>query len=159
MVFVGKVVSIEPSISAHVFMSCFCTSCFWREATSTGIRIVLDSAQNESYIWKPFEQQLYSSGEWSWTLPKLTMRLWKKKWPGDYREQIQLTTRAELELGTSGLRIQRSSQSATLLPPLDTIHTCVYKDYKPQNLIALGSTQMGEEYSKTWNSSGGLSNR
>ena len=61
MVSICKVVSIDPSISAHVFMSCFCTSCFWREATSTGIRIVLDSAQNESYIWKPFQQQIHFS--------------------------------------------------------------------------------------------------
>ena len=45
VVSVCKVVSIDPRTTAHVFISCFCTSCFWREATRTGIKIFLDSAK------------------------------------------------------------------------------------------------------------------
>ena len=37
-------------------------------------------------------------------------------WTQDYREQIQLAVRAGLELGASGLQVQRSNHSAMLSP-------------------------------------------
>ena len=40
------------------------------------------------------------------------LQAWPRIWTRDYREQIQLTVRAGLELGASELQVQRSNRSA-----------------------------------------------
>ena len=45
-----KAVRIDPSISAHVLMSCFCIKCCWMIVTSTGIRTCLDSVQELNQV-------------------------------------------------------------------------------------------------------------
>ena len=48
--------------------------------------------------------------------PAGNLQAWPRIWTQDYRELIQLTIRAELELGASKLQVQRSNHTATLPP-------------------------------------------
>ena len=53
---------------------------------------------------------------WSEVEPVGYLQAWSRIWTLDYREQIQLTIRAGLELGASELQVRRSNHSATLPP-------------------------------------------
>ena len=76
------------------------------------IQIELNRVKNPYWPWPEANQlAIYKRGRGIWTR--------------DYREQIQLAVRAELELGASELQVRRSNDSA-MLPPIVILIAIIY---------------------------------